>query len=76
MSQDTWKVLDFILEQENPNRELNLVKINSNLGVPDKLIDRFIEKVQRICDEGRVKEFVIFTSVDTWGKQVNIFEMV
>ena len=44
MSQDTWKVLDFILEQENPNRELNLA-INSNLGVPDKLIDRFIEKV-------------------------------
>ena len=43
--------------------------INSNLGVPDKLIDRFIEKVARICDEGRVKEFVIFTSVDTWGKQ-------
>ena len=68
MSQDTWKVLDFILEQENPNRELNLA-INSNLGVPDKLIDRFIEKVARICDEGRVKEFVIFTSVDTWGKQ-------
>tara|TARA_B100000900_G_scaffold356181_1_gene325816 strand:+ start:4752 stop:6200 length:1449 start_codon:yes stop_codon:yes gene_type:complete len=68
MSKDTWKVLDFILEQENPNRELNLA-INSNLGVPDKLVDRFIEKVQRICDEGRVKEFVIFTSVDSWGAQ-------
>jgi organic radical activating enzyme len=62
MSKDTWGVLDYIIENPNPNRELNLA-INSNLGVPDKLIDRFIEKVSRICDENRVKEFVIFTSV-------------
>jgi hypothetical protein len=68
MSKDTWGVLDYIIENPNPNRELNLA-INSNLGVPDKLIDRFIDKVSRICDETRVKEFVIFTSVDTWGEQ-------
>ena len=68
MSQDTWKVLDYILEHPNPNKNLNLA-INSNLGVPDKLVDRFIEKVSKICDEGRVKEFVIFTSVDSWGAQ-------
>jgi hypothetical protein len=68
MSKDTWGVLDYIIENPNPNRELNLA-INSNLGVPDKLIDRFIDKVSRICDENRVKEFVIFTSVDTWGEQ-------
>lgn len=68
MSKDTWDVLDYIIDNPNPNRELNLA-INSNLGVPDKLIDRFIEKVVRICDENRVKEFVIFTSVDTWGEQ-------
>jgi hypothetical protein len=68
MSKDTWGVLDYIIENPNPNRELNLA-INSNLGVPDKLIDRFIEKVARICDENRVNEFVVFTSVDTWGEQ-------
>ena len=68
MSQDTWKVLDYILEHPNPNKNLNLA-INSNLGVPDKLVDRFIEKVQKICEEDRVKEFVIFTSVDSWGAQ-------
>jgi len=68
MSKDTWGVLDYIIENPNPNRELNLA-INSNLGVPDKLIDRFIDKVSRICDENRVNEFVIFTSVDTWGEQ-------
>ena len=68
MSKDTWKILDYIIEEPNPNKELNIA-INSNLGVPDKLIDKFIEKVKRICDEDRVKEFIIFTSVDTWGEQ-------
>lgn len=68
MSKDTWKILDYIIDEPNPNKELNIA-INSNLGVPDKLIDKFIEKVQRICEEDRVKEFIIFTSVDSWGDQ-------
>jgi hypothetical protein len=69
LSKDTWGVLDYILEHPNPNKELKLA-INSNLGVPDKLIDRLIEKIKRLEDEGRVKEIVIFTSTDGWGKQV------
>tara|TARA_R110000796_G_scaffold118473_1_gene232179 strand:+ start:2937 stop:4355 length:1419 start_codon:yes stop_codon:yes gene_type:complete len=68
LSKDTWKVLDYIIEQDNPNRELNLA-INSNLGVPDNLIDKLIEKIKIIEDRGLVKEFILFTSVDTWGKQ-------
>ena len=68
MSKDTWDVLDFILENSNPNKNLKLA-INSNLGVPDKLIDKLIEKIKKIEDEGRVKELIIFTSCDTWGEQ-------
>ena len=68
MSKDTWDVLDYIIEHPNPNKELKLA-INSNLGVPDKLVDKLIEKIKRIEDEGRVKEIVIFTSTDTWGEQ-------
>ena len=68
LSKDTWGVLDYIIEQDNPNRELHLA-INSNLGVPDNLIDKFIEKINRIEDQQRVKDFVIFTSVDGWGEQ-------
>mgnify|MGYP001191823922 FL=1 len=64
MNSDTWKVLDYILEQENPNTNLKL-SINSNLGIPDKLVDKFIEKIVRIEKEGRVKEICIFTSADT-----------
>ena len=70
LSKDTWKVLDYIIEQKEPNKNLNLA-INSNLGVPDNLIDDMIEKLKKIEDEERVKELVIFTSVDTWGKQAD-----
>jgi len=68
LSKDTFKVLDYIIEEKNPNKKLNLA-INSNLSVPDNLIDKFIEKVRRIEDEDRVNEFIIFTSCDTWGEQ-------
>ena len=68
MSKDTWKVLDYIIKEPNPNKNLKLA-INSNLGIPKKLFDRFVDKINRICDEDRVKEFIVFTSVDGWGAQ-------
>lgn len=68
LSKDTWKVLDYIIEEQNPNRELHL-SVNSNLGAPDDLIDKFIDKINKIADEKRTKDFVIFTSVDGWGEQ-------
>lgn len=68
LSKDTWGILDYIIEEKNPNKELRLA-INSNLGVPDNLIDRLIEKIKRIEDGQKVKEIVIFTSTDTWGEQ-------
>ena len=68
LSKDTWKVLDYIIEEKNPNTELSLA-INSNLGVSDDLIDKLIDKVNKISDEKRTKEFVIFTSIDGWGEQ-------
>lgn len=68
MAKDTFKVLDYILEQEEPNTNLKL-SINSNLCIEDKLFERFLEKAKIIIDEGRVKEFIVYTSVDTYGKQ-------
>jgi MoaA/NifB/PqqE/SkfB family radical SAM enzyme len=68
LAKDTWKVLDYIIDHPDPNKKLKLA-INSNLGVPDELINKFIEKIKRIEDEGRVEELVVFTSCDTWGKQ-------
>jgi organic radical activating enzyme len=68
LAKDTWKVLDYIIDEPNPNKDLNFA-INSNLGLEDNMIDKLIGKINKIEDEDRVKEFVIFTSVDTWGEQ-------
>jgi len=66
MSKDTFKVLDYINENPNPNLELS---INSNTCVPDELIDKYIEKMKRITGEGKIGRTRLYTSVDTWGVQ-------
>jgi organic radical activating enzyme len=68
LHKDTWKVLDYIIETETPNKNLKL-SINSNLGVPDELIDNLIEKLDKIILDNRVHELIIFTSCDAYGKQ-------
>ena len=68
LSKDTWKVMDYIINQKEPNKELCL-SINSNLGVPDTLVDAFITRIQKIEEKDAVKEFTIFTSCDAWGSQ-------
>lgn len=68
LSKDTWKVLDYIIDSETPNENLKL-SINSNLGIPDELVDKLITKLDTIITENRVKEIIIFTSCDGYGKQ-------
>jgi hypothetical protein len=47
-----------------PDLELN---INTNFGVKPILIDRLVEKVNSLIAKGCIKDFKIFTSMDTWG---------
>jgi len=68
LAQDTWNVLDFIANTDSPNRQLSL-SVNTNLGVSDRLVDKFISYIQKIEQENRVAELIIYTSVDTWGDQ-------
>lgn len=68
LSKDTWGVLDYIISNPNPNRNLKL-GINSNLGVPQNLIDKLIEKLIYISENNLCKEIVLFTSIDGWGEQ-------
>jgi organic radical activating enzyme len=68
LAKDTFKVLDYILDNPNPNKKLNL-SINSNLCVPNKLFDEFVVKIKKIIDEDRINEIIVFTSADTWGEQ-------
>ena len=68
LAPDTFKVLDYIIDHPNPNKNLQFA-VNSNLSGPKQLIDKFIEKIKRIEDEGRVREFIVFTSCESWGEQ-------
>ena len=64
LSKDTWKVLDFLIENPQPNLEIG---INTNLGIPRKLYEKFLEKVEYLSTHNCVKYVWIFTSVDTAG---------
>jgi organic radical activating enzyme len=66
MSKDTFKVLDYIIENPNPNLELAM---NSNCVLPDKLFDKFLEKIKIIQDNKCVKRFTLFTSAEAYGKK-------
>ena len=66
MSKDTFKVLDYIIENPNPNLE---IAINSNCVLPDKLFDKFLEKVKIIQDNKAVKKFTLFTSAEAYGSK-------
>lgn len=66
MTKDTFRVLDYVIDNPNPNLELS---INSNMCPPPALLDKFIEKIKIICTEGKVKQFKIFTSAEAHGKQ-------
>lgn len=66
LTKNTFKVLDYIIEHPRPDLELN---INSNLGVPSKIIDQFISKVKFIQENKLIKSFKLYTSVEAHGRQ-------
>jgi organic radical activating enzyme len=59
-SHNFWKFMDIVKENPSPNLR---IAINSNMGVPDKLIDKLIKTTHEID----VKEFDIYTSNESFG---------
>jgi len=66
LNKNTFKVLDYIIENPNPNLE---VSINTNLNPPPEIFDKFLEKVKIIMTEKKLKNFKLFTSAEAHGKQ-------
>ena len=66
LSQDTFKIFDYL--RKNPLPEMEFA-INTNLGVSTNIINRLIEEVKFVTLNRLVKKMVLFTSLDTWGKQ-------
>jgi organic radical activating enzyme len=68
LSKDTFKVLEYIQENWEQNPNLSLA-INTNMNVPKKLMDRFIELCEDLSNNNKVRELIIFTSVEGTNKQ-------
>lgn len=64
LSDNTWKILDYIIE--NPRKDFNL-GINTNMGVPHKLIEKLCHKLNQL--NGKIASITIFTSTESVGEQ-------
>ncbi len=64
MHRSTYMVLDEIDKDPMPWLELN---INSNLGTKTALVEKMSKSVRKLVDEGKIRTFKLFSSIDTWG---------
>jgi hypothetical protein len=60
----TWRLLDDLEKNPLPDLELN---INTNFGVKPVLINRLVSKINLLLSNNCIRDFKIFTSIDTWG---------
>jgi organic radical activating enzyme len=64
LSKHTFKVLDWFAEHPSPQLDLN---VNSNLGIPEKIYSRFLDRVEELLANGKIGRFKIHTSLDNFG---------
>lgn len=64
MHRSTWRLFDTLREDPKPNLELNL---NSNLGIKSAMVERLADSVNELREDGKIKRFKLFSSMDTWG---------
>ena len=66
MSKDTFKLLQLIIAEENPNVNL-LLGINSNFCVEPKLFDRFLALCEQLLESKKIRKLEIYTSAEAFG---------
>lgn len=66
LSKHTFTLMDFISKNPNPNVEFI---VNSNLCVPDKIIDEMIESAKAMVTNNAISNFKLFASLDSVGEQ-------
>jgi organic radical activating enzyme len=66
LSDDTYKVIDYLIDNPQPELEFS---VNTNGCIPDKLFNKFITGMKQLLDEGKIKNAIVFTSIDGWGEQ-------
>jgi organic radical activating enzyme len=66
LSPNLYRILQWIID--NPRPDLDFA-INTNLGVPDQTINKFLNSVEALCHGKKLAQFTLFTSVDSSGTQ-------
>ncbi|MBR19702.1 MAG: hypothetical protein CMA64_06105 [Euryarchaeota archaeon] len=66
MSKHTIKVMDYLLENPQPNLELS---INSNACPPGNKWKEFVDKIKILEDKNCIKQFILFVSAESKGEQ-------
>lgn len=62
----TWRLFDELKENPKPNLEIN---INTNLGYTSRRVEKLAKTVKELQDNNCIKQFKMFSSMDTWGKR-------
>lgn len=62
LSKNTFDLIDMLIDDPKPDLEL---RINTNLNVPDDIIDKFIDKMQSV----QVAKKRVFTSCEAYGEK-------
>lgn len=66
LSPNTFRVLEDLLVHPRPQLSIG---INSNLGAPKVIIDKFVKLIAELETKACVREIIIFPSIDAFGKQ-------
>jgi organic radical activating enzyme len=66
LNRNTFMVLEHVLEHPNPDLHLS---VNSNLGVPDDVYERFLGLVREVLERRAVASFHLYSSVDAHGRR-------
>ena len=66
LSKHTFKVIDYLIENPQPNLEF---AINSNACPPGNMWQKFVKRIKMLQDKKCIKEFTLFVSAEAKGKQ-------
>ena len=66
LNPNTFRLFDYFEEIRHPELEFC---VNSNLGVPKHLVKKFIDRTNGLTQDQQLKKFILYTSVDTSGRQ-------
>ena len=66
MHKSTWELFESLDKDPKPYLQIEL---NSNLGVKNSLVQKLADTVKRLKDENKIKNFKLYSSIDTWTKR-------